>query len=173
MAQTGGADTRRDNAAIDFHDHAATPQVQARCRMRLSAEHHERRGSIVCNRISEGDLPITNPAITDLEGGQDILSSGKNVEKARFALRQVLAKNERDLRLDSRLEKCLRVQASAVIDQRVVKDDSEVGLANSKLSLDGLRGEPDLTANDAPALCNPIPGVDRLHGVGAICVIGT
>jgi hypothetical protein len=65
--------------------------------------------------------------------------------------REVLLEDERDFGFDTRLEEPLDRHGRAIGVGHVVEEYAEVGLVDPELPLHGLRGEPDLAADDLGA----------------------
>ena len=68
----------------------------------------ERARAVVGHRVGEGDVPAGDPAVDDLERGQDLRDRGPDLRVVEVALGQVGAEHERDLGLDLGLQQPVR-----------------------------------------------------------------
>ena len=133
-----------------------TGSTSARPR-RSAAEHVDARRGVVGDRVGEGDVPVGDAAVDDLQRGDGVLDGAADLGGVQRAVGEVRAEDEGDLRLCLGLEQPGERDDRALVVGHVVEEHAEVGLVDAELPLDRLRGRADLAADDAGAAARPAP----------------
>ena len=71
VAERGRADPGGDDFAVKRHFHGRAFEVEAGQRQPLFGQHEERGGAVVGHGVGEGDLPVGNAAVDDLDRGMN------------------------------------------------------------------------------------------------------
>ena len=158
MAEAGSAGADRDDPPVGLQRHSAgveieladRPPLVGRCTKKaeepLSATVSAKLIFHSAMRLSTISIAAWTDAVAAATASAVVLGIGKRCRK-----------HQRDFGLALGLDDPAPGPAPAVGDAHVIEQHAEIGLVDAKLRLHGLRGEPDLATDDAPALRLPGP----------------
>jgi hypothetical protein len=155
-------------AAVAVKQHADQPQVERGDRGDAGADDGSGHRGVVRDGVDELEAPVGDAAVDHLDGGQHTGDGGKRVGRRDTGACQLGCHHERDLGLDAGLQKGVEGDLVTLIDEHVVEQHSEVGLAHPQQVLRGPRRQPDLPTPDHGSCRDTavdVVGLDRV-GVG-------
>src|SRR5579884_824219 len=165
MAKNGSARTRLDKLAVAGQDATRRRQV---ARVRLGcprAQHDPSRGGVIRNCVDQGDPPVANSTVDDLEGGMDRLDGSACVRDGCAWPNQALTEDERELRLYARLYEPRGGDLVTLAVEHVVDEVTVVRFIDAEHPLHSVRGQSYLVTFDIAAPGHPILDAAQLDGV--------
>jgi hypothetical protein len=168
--EAGGSRARRDHFVVAPERHEAGGQVEIAEPDVPVAQHEQARGGVVRDRVHDVDVPAGDPAVHDLQCGDDVRGGGGHVGGADHRSGQVVRQYEGDLGLDLGLQGACDVDGYVGRARHGVQQDAEVGLVDAQLLLHDRVGEPDLAAHDPGSGRHLALGPGGLDGVRGVQV---
>ncbi|WP_179023657.1 hypothetical protein [Streptomyces sp. IMTB 2501] len=127
-------------------------------------------GGVVRDGVGDGDPPVADPAVDQLQGGYDAFGCGQHIRLGAALVRQVVAEDEADLDFDARVavpgdgRRAVRAQLHVVEQMAVVR------LVHPHHPLHDGGRQADLVAAHLGSGGDAVPDVDELDLVGVLGV---
>jgi hypothetical protein len=174
VAEAGRAVAGRTDLAVDGERHLDLAGLDLAEGAPGGADHVEPAGGVVGDGVAEGDPPVGDTRVDDLQRGQGDVDRGAHALQGDLLLGEVevVPQSERDLGLHPRLHEAPHRDRVVGGDVHLVEEVAEVGLVDPELVLDGLRRRADLATHHPGPQVEALAHQALLHGVGRGEVVG-